>query len=198
MAVEVATPQAIQLCSEAIAKASMGWAEWARLFLLFLTAMGAWGIAAVNWRSQKLQRTSELVRMASLDSTLAERLSRIYLYRRRDQGYPDPYTDQTSISFEHDLIVVLNFFETVCIEIIEGLVSRRKIQEHMGYMVVGAEPLLEDLAQAQGTSLEEQENDYKVLVSYIKLWKAQPIPLPRPTGLSALSAAFARRNRWIE
>src|SRR5687767_14070542 len=116
MAVDVATPQAIQLCSEALAEVGMGWAGWARLFLLLLTAIGAWGIAAVNWRSQRAQRTSELVRMTSLDSTLGDRLARIYHYRRRDKGYSDPYKDQETFSFEHDLIMVLNFFESVCIE----------------------------------------------------------------------------------
>ena len=97
-----------------------------RILLLVVLATGAWGIAYVNWKSGRTRRTADLIRQAISDPDLSARASRIYSYRRAGKsGYSNPYTGQTHISPDHDMICILNFFDTVCIEAKEKIVNVR-------------------------------------------------------------------------
>lgn len=138
-----------------------------RIVLFGLIAFGTYVIALVNWRNNKYRRTIDLIRSVMIEADMLRRTSRIYSYRRRQQGYPDPYQNRQDISFAHDLICLLNFLDTACIEIKEGLVYEKIVKEHLCEFILESDNLLNDLDSLVPHNVREK---YPVLVDTIQKW----------------------------
>lgn len=88
------------------------------------TVIGAILIPLAIWtstaRREKKHATLNLISSIAASQVVVERLERLYQYRKykeKPTNYIDPYEGNGSPHLIFDLIIVLNYFETACIEI---------------------------------------------------------------------------------
>tara|TARA_R110000868_G_scaffold389011_1_gene658171 strand:- start:145 stop:678 length:534 start_codon:yes stop_codon:yes gene_type:complete len=142
-----------------------------QVFLFGCIAFGTFFIAFINHRNDKRRRTLDLVKGLITDADVLARMGRVYSYRRQNTGFSDPYNNRADISYEHDLICILNYFESLCLEIKEGLVYKKIIREHSSDLILGIGPLLDELANLLGHSVNEK---FPALVETISEWQPTP------------------------
>jgi hypothetical protein len=137
-------------------------------------AIGAWFIPSRLAKSasirEKRDATLTLVREIKSSDPVLERLSRLYSYRKWNQGasgYKNPY-EHSHYKYEHDAISILNYFEAVCAEIEYGYVEKNILKETSKDMIVGAYLLIQEIDELFE---EDQKDSYPFLVKLGQEWE---------------------------
>lgn len=141
---------------------------------LLLVAVGSWQIAAIR-KENRLERTIAACCRYESDQVI-ERCVHELREARRSRSF-----DDEPQKYEHSLIMVLNYLDTMAIGIHQGIYDESLAREHTESIIkhyAGAY-LTEEVARAVGFRL----NDYHWLCKLAKTWS---IP----------ESYFARRSWW--
>ena len=108
--------------------------------------------------------TADLIKSLTTTSEIMNRMQRLYLFRKYDEGAREknPYSDLDDYDLIYDHVVVLNFFEAVCSEILDRQVDPHLVYEASGNTIVGVEKVL--LGRLEVLLEEEQRKDYQSLI----------------------------------
>jgi hypothetical protein len=152
------------------------------------TVVGAILIPLIIWRSggrrDKTAATIGLIRSLATDSGLYERAARVFQHRMFKNGVlgaTDPYATDGIQALAHDCIVILNYLDVACVEIMKGTVDHDLLYSTSRDPIIGAESLLQLLSKTVGT---DRSSSFPALVSIIGIWKqraaAEGVSLVQP------------------
>lgn len=149
---------------------AFSWVEAVNMLLLGLIAAGTYAIAFVNNRSERIRRTADLIKSVITDPIIFSISARVYRKRHSKEGDKDPYENEDFCSYAHDLSVLLNFFETVCIEVNQRTVHRQMAKEHLHEIIVNTDKLVEELERVAPES--NAREGFAILLATVQSWKA--------------------------
>lgn len=106
--------------------------------------------AAVYWGGRKREKdrsTLVLVRTLSTNVEIVENQKRLYLYRRYQEAedktkLQDPYQHYGISHMIFDSVIVLNYFEAICVEILRGRIYKEILYEAGGATLVGTKDVI--------------------------------------------------------
>ncbi|WP_284947547.1 DUF4760 domain-containing protein [Acidisoma cladoniae] len=129
---------------------------------------------SVSSRSRERKRaTLDLLRRFTSDKIITDRLRSLYQYRRFEEaeaGAINPFASDSELIIES--ILMLNFCDTVCIEVKAGLIDRRMLYRTLGPTLIGArQTIMTRLETKFGMKLGQAYEDLERLVGQAETYQ---------------------------
>ena len=110
-----------------------------------------------------------------MDHAILDALERLYLFRKYEEGSPinlsgtppNPYLSGAS-AFLFDSVIVLNYYESICKEILAGHLNAELLYDSIRNPVIGAKEIL--LTRYSDKIGIDQSRNYPNLSALAKLW----------------------------
>ena len=131
--------------------------------------------------AQRKTATLNLIRTLETGSEIVDRLERLYLSRKFEEGAAagltqtpkDPYEGQAALIY-FDFVMVLNFYESACAEIEENWVFDEILYTSTRNTIIGAREVL--LARYSEKVGSDQSRHYPKLCKVAERWRRQADP----------------------
>lgn len=149
------------------------WTEALNIVLSIALIAGAIAIPGVIYwigrASQKRRSTIDIIRTLGTAPEVVERMSRLYRYRLYEEAKiktalseekvvmpPDPYEKQEEFSLLFDTVIVLNYYEGICVDVKHEMVDEDLLFHFGKDMLIGArDVILKRYEQLTGASGDE-------------------------------------------